>query len=423
MNETRFQLIWKYLYFGFSNLLSQNGKLIEIVHPGFQNFDAGPDFLRAKIKIDGNLLKGDVELHPNGNDWYAHKHHLDKNYNNVILHVVLEKSTKPILTENQKILTELIIQPKIPKEIQNKLEQLENEKNSIACRTFLPEIPQSFLNISFQSHLVKRFEQKMQSFIEIHAENNSDLEQSVWIFLAKTFGLTKNTEQFQETANILSFKLLKKYAENPKSQEALIYGVSGLLENKQADDYHQNLQEEWQFLKAKHNSLKEIPQKLQFFRMRPTNFPSIRLAQLLELFRTYDSLTAWLSDFDADKFFKHEFKLPEYWKQHYNFGKTSKNQNSLGKQFKTNILINFVIPIRIYFSQHDIISSTIEEILEDLTLLKPEKNQIITKFEEIGLKPKNAQESQAMIELFKNYCKPRNCLKCSIGQKILRKTD
>ena len=423
MNEDLLQYAWQHKSYQ-PELLSSEGQSIEVIHPGIKNTDGGPDFFNAKIKIDGTLWAGNVEIHLNDNDWYKHNHHLDSAYDNVILHVVNQTSTDTLNSKNRKI---PVCKLHMSKEFVQRYQKLNSNKQWVACEHTITAVNHFELNQWLDRLLIERLEDKSKLINSLLESNKNNWDQVFFILLARSFGFGLNGLPFELMARQTDLKILLKHADNLFQLEALLFGQSGFLNPlKETDDYAIELQKEYHFLKTKYN-LKHIDRHLwKFLRLRPVNFPTIRIAQLANLIHVtkgqFDNLLKLdkssnpLSDLTID--------TSNYWLSHYQLGISSKKESkkTLGKQSLSRIIYNTIIPyLFIYAVKHNQEDQK-EKIIDYLYHQPTERNNIIDKWAEIGVISENEAQAQALIHLKNIYCNNRKCLNCHIGHQVLCKT-
>lgn len=417
MTERLLQYIWQFQYFNKSNLQTTEGQALQVIQAGTYNTNQGPDFLNANIRIGNTTWAGSVELHLHTSEWREHKHSSDKNYSNVILHVVWKddidlKLPFPTL-ELQNLVSKLLL---------NKYEQLMNGKTFIACENQLTEI-EPLLLISWKERLmIERLQHKAIYIKQLLEFNKSNWEETFWWMLARNFGLTINSDAFENIAKTIPTTILAKHKQQLIQLEALLMGQGGLLDEAFSEDYPILLQKEYRFLQKKYG-LKKVHSRLYFLRMRPANFPTIRLAQLASLIGQSQHLFSGIIeaiDFrEVEKLFS--VTANDYWHYHYNFELPGTyKEKRLGKQMINNILINTVVPMLYSYGYFHNNEKYKTKALLWMESISAEKNNVTQKFNSIGLENKTAFDSQALIQLKYEYCDQKRCLQCVIGNKILK---
>ncbi len=423
MNEKFLYYIWQFKRWETSSLLlTQKGETVEVISPGYRNQDAGPDFLEAKIKINDILWIGNVEIHVNTSDWFLHGHDNNPAYQNLILHVVYNHNLNevpndiPILELNQKI----------PKTLLLNYDSLQPVYQFIPCENFFQNIDDFTLKSYLESLVIQKFQTKTDELTIRLDQLNGDLEALAYEQTAYAFGLKINAHSFQVLTKALPYSILKKHIQNTTELEALLYGQGCFLQNlsnENKEEYPLELTKIYNFLQHKYQ-LTPIHQHLfKFFRLRPSNFPTIRLSQFANLLSNQKNLFHLLTSSQNSKSIFQilsQIKASSYWDNHFTFLKES-NKNytkKLTHSFIESLFINAIIPLKLVYNVKLGKDNSIE-ILKWLQLLSPEKNTIIQSFEELGVHIENAWESQALLELKKTFCDEKNCLNCRIGNKIL----
>ncbi len=421
MKENFLVYIWKLKLFLVNELATTEGEKIVIKSVGVENLNSGPDFFNAKIKIGNQLWAGNVEIHVNSSDWYIHNHEQDKRYDTVILHVVWEHDVTVFRSNNQPVVT-LELKKYVSKSVLTNYTKLfKGRKNWINCEQLFSSTDSFVMNHWLERLYFERLEQKMiviEQLLKVYA---NDWESVLFILVAKNFGLTVNAEAFMNFAKSLDFSVIRKQSANILSLEALFFGQSGLLSKNYESDYFKTLQGEYRYLKIKFNlqSIKE--NQIQFFRLRPTNFPTIRLSQLAMLYHKHQNLVSKIVAARCleDYYALFQIAATSYWKNHYTFDKISKKSDKrLTKAFIDLLLINVIFPFQFLYYRKSGISKNLA-IMNYMKQLNPEKNAIISKFSALGFRSSNAFESQALLQLKKEYCSKLNCLHCEIGKTLL----
>lgn len=420
MNEEFLYFIWLHILYDKNNLQTIDNKKVEVVYSGIRNIDSGPDFINAKILIDGQLWLGAIEIHVNASDWNKHNHHIDKIYNSVILHVVYNYDSDVFNTNRIKIPTLLL---KFDNDYLERYKRLINTKTDIACSSFLPNIS-SFSLKSWQIRLLtSRMERKVDEIIKVLENSENSYEETYYKILAKNFGFKVNSLPFQMLAESLPYKAIAKHKDSLLQIEALLYGQAGFLADSDVnDDYFVSLKREYDYLSKKFE-IKSIDKHLwKFMRMRPLNFPTLRIAQFAAvLFKNVNQFSYILEHLELKKIQDiYNVEVSEYWQNHYNFGKISTiGSKKLGKDTINNIIINSVCTTVFAYAHQKNDYKLKEQIFDLMENIPHEENNIVNKWKELGIVTKNSFESQSLIELYNEYCQKNNCLKCAIGGKII----
>ncbi len=420
MTEYILQFLWQYKILDQQTTLPSTGEKVEIISPGLKNNDAGPDFFNAKIKIGQTLWAGNVEIHLKSSLWYQHKHHLDPAYDNVILHVVLEDDQ---ITKNTKEQAVPTLSVSIPEHIKENYSLLQNEKRWLKCGYAIHKLD-SFLIAQYLDTLsIERLEYKTNTIIALLYSNQNNWEQTCYTLLARNFGFHINAEPFQILAQRIPLFILLHYINNIKDVEALLFGTAGFLDELlNEDDYYQSLNFQYRHLQHKHN-LKPLDKHLwKFAKTRPTNFPTVRIAQFAGLYFQHQQLFSKIIEAielpDLQQLFITEISV--YWKKHYRFNTPAKARNKhIGAEAINGILINSVIPLLFTYGKLKGNSGFCERALLFLDEIKAEHNSKITQWEMFGISAGNARETQALIHLRNHYCDMNKCLQCKIGHKVL----
>ena len=418
MTERLLQYIWQYQYFNNSNLQTHDGQPLQVLQPGMLNSNQGPDFLNAKIRIDATTWAGSVEVHVHASEWNEHGHSNDPNYNNVILHVVWNNDMAPILP-----FPALELNQRVSKILLQQYDSLMQDRQFIPCESHISKID-SFTILAWKERLmVERLQQKIAFIDKLLQQNSFHWEETFWWMLAKNFGSTINGTAFEKMAQSIPLKIISKHKQQIQQLEALLLGQAGLLEKEFTESYPKMLQKEYRFLKKKYG-LRPIHEPVHFLRMRPANFPGIRLAQLAMLIQQSTHLFSSMKDAPdcghAEQLL--QVTANDYWHYHYIFDEaTAYKKKTLGKQMTGNIMINTVIPMIYAYGHFNKIDTFKEKALAWMPNLETENNSITRNFEKLGVENKNAFDSQALVQLKNEYCNQVLCLKCAIGNKILGK--
>ena len=424
MNENLLHFLWKLKLFSVKNLKSTNGEIIHIISNGIHNLNTGPDFLNAKIEIENQVWAGNVEIHINSSDWYKHNHETDKNYDAVILHVVWEHDVEIFRKNNAKIVT-LELKNYISKEVLNNYNQLfSKNKKWINCENEMQFIDSFIFENWLERLYFERLEQKSSIIQEILTTNNNNWEATLFILLAKSFGLKVNGDAFLNFANSFDFSIVRKVANNVEQLEALFLGQAGLLSNKKESIYFERLKKEYKYLKVKFNLTPILGGQVQFFRLRPNNFPTLRLSQLAYLYNKYQNLFSKIIEIDSLELFYSLFEVSTlpFWETHFTFEKESKKSTKkLTKSFIDLVLINTIIPLKFVYLK-SLGKSDYSSLFTVLEQIKPEKNSIISRYNDLKIKSSNAFKTQALLQLKSEYCSKQLCLQCAIGKTILNKS-
>lgn len=424
MTEDLLHFMWNYRSFRYSGLRTSNNETIEIVDPGMENPNAGPDFFNAKIKIADTIWAGNIEIHLKSSDWYAHGHHNNSSYNNVILHVVVEND-QPTINQAGKEIPTLVVQ--YPVGLENNLNKLLASKSWIACSDQISQLGHFEISTILQRLMVERLESKTQVITDEVELCNGDWEEAFYRSLTRCFGLTVNSFPAELLAKSLPLRILSKHRDSIFQLEALIFGQSGMLAMQlTTDDYYISLCKEYEFLRQKYG-LSPIDGNLwKFLRMRPIGFPSMRLAQLASLLNKSTQLFSKLIELESFKQLVELFDVrpSEFWNTHYTFAKTSKeSQKTLGKQFVEVVMLNSLVPFMFAYGQSRFNSSLTDKALNFMEEMPAEINSVVCGFKSLGVKVSSAADSQAVVQLKTTRCDTKKCMFCEVGTKLLAKSN
>ena len=416
MTERLLQFIWQFQYFNKGELKTTSGEDLQIIFPGTYNTNQGPDFNDAKIKIGNTTWAGNIELHLLSSDWNKHKHQLDKNYNNVVLHVVWEDDFPDY---NIPVLN---LKTRIAKILLQRYEELMNTKGFIPCEKNISTVKPIVLQSWKERLLAERLTRKSLPVKTFREQNNHHWEETFWWLLARNFGIKINADAFEAMARSIPLNILAKHKNQIHQLEALLMGQANLLNENFSEDYPIMLQREYDFYKKKYK-LKEHTYSAFFLRMRPGNFPTIRLAQLSMLIHQSEHLFSKIKETESVKDVKKwlDVTANDYWHYHYRFDEPSSfRKKNLGAAMVDNILINTVCTVLFAYGHFNNEQKYKDKAVQWLEEISAESNSIIKGFQEVGLPNKNAHDSQALIELKNEYCNKRRCLDCAIGNALLK---
>lgn len=422
MTEEFLHYIWKFRLFDRNRLTTEDGEALEIVETGQHNRDAGPDFFNARIKIGNTLWAGNVEIHCVSSDWKKHRHGNDPAYDNTILHVVFRNDTN-ILRSDKSSIPVLVLENRIPEGFQKQYARLAGSPDKIPCASRLPEVD-PFISRNWLGRVaVERFEQKYKKAAALLSTSSNNLEQVFYQLLARSFGHRVNSVPFEQLARALPYKLIAKHKDKLQQLEALLFGQAGFLEGNMPDEYGRSLQKEYRYLEKKHALRPFDKSTWKFLRMRPAAFPTLRLSQFAAFLYKAGPL-ADLADVKNNAQMTALFKVHAhpYWKDHTAFGQPcTMREVNLGTDHIQVILIN-TVPLFLYIkAKMQDNPAMVRRAVGLLESVQAEKNAITREFSAFNLKPENAWESQALIQLKEAYCNRKRCLDCSIGMQILNR--
>ena len=421
MQEDFLHYVWKHKKFDSPSLQTTSGDYISLVNVGQHNHNSGPDFFNAQMSIADQFWAGNVEVHIKSSDWYVHNHETDSAYDNVILHVVYEHDTEIFRKDNTAIPT-LELRNYISRELLENYQNLfSNHIKWINCEKDFASVDDFILSNWLENLYFERLERKSQSIEAMLIHSKNDWEAVLFRLLAKNFGLKVNGESFLSMANSIDFSIVRKTQSKPELLEALFFGQAGILEEPIENSYHQSLTKDYQFLKQKFGLSNSHVMPLQFFRLRPPNFPTIRLSQLAMLYHKEQNLFSKIIDATTiDELYKLlKVSTSAFWKDHYTFGKVSKPINkNLTQSFIDLLLINSILPLKFSYSKHHGQQND-EVILSIIQSIDSEKNTIVNAFNSLKNVSKCALQSQALIQLKTEYCSKNRCLQCAVGNAII----
>jgi len=429
-NESFLSFVWQFHSFDTLLLRTTSNDEIIIKHPGHINYNSGPDFLQAKIRIGRIEWVGAVEIHLKSSDWNRHKHKNNPEYNQVVLHVVWEHDVE-VNRFDGSVLPCFELKSRVSPQLINRYTCLVyNEDRTLPCRSQIQDVERIIISTMIDSAFVERLQRKINFVLDVLKETGNNWEETSYRILMRNFGFNINKDNMFLLSKFLPYSLVSKHQNNRFQVEALLFGMAGFLA-KPNDDYHLKLQQEYMFLKHKYNLEMNFFERYQwkFLRLRPQNFPTVRLAQLAGLLaNTKNIFTYILQHAYSSKIFNEiRVSTSEYWHKRYDFGHYYRGNriNSFGKESVKNIYINTIAPILAAYGTY--ISNKIyySRAINLLQKISPEDNKVIKNWINVGIVPEHAFDSQGLIEITNCYCSKKRCLNCAIGTKILsnQKTD
>ena len=418
--EQLLQYVWKYKLYPQNEIVTSDGKRVEVIDPGTWNNHSGPDFFNAKLRIGGVTWAGNIEIHNSSSEWYWHGHHLDPAYNSVILHLAA-RVNKEIQNQEGKKIPQAFFS--VPEKIKASASYLLNSDHPLPCKDFIPEMNRCLIRSRLDDLGFERLHRKC-SEINTHLERfNHSWDEVFYVILSRNFGFGINSRPFELLALSLPFNYILRHNDNIVAVEALLFGQAGLLENDvDNDSYRQLLQREYQFLGNKYG-LKGLEGYLfRKMRVRPYSFPHIRIAQLASLLQQNGRIFSTILETEEPKELKKLFRCrpSAYWQTHYSFGKESaRSPKLIGSASLDILLINTVAPILFAYGKATGREELCDRAVELLFTIKAEQNHIVRMYTNAGINPQNAFDSQALIQLKKEYCDQKKCLYCGIGYALL----
>lgn len=418
LREAWLHWIWERKALPPGKLLLRGGDTLEIIEGGSYNRDAGPDFSEAMLRINGTLWAGHVEMHVYEDEWYEHKHHLDPAYDNVILHVVWQYGKEAIRRSDGSPVPCLELEPLVSARTRERIQILQGSLDWLACSGVIRQIPPAQHRAMMEQALAGRLAERSAQIRGLVKELGGDWEQAFFIRLARNMGFRVNAGAFEQLARSLHPNLLSRHRHNLFQLEALLFGQSGLLGPGKADGYQQQLAAEYRFLRHKYKLQPMKGSVWKFMRMRPLNFPTLRLAQFAALWQSQPDLFATLMQADKpDQALSIlQAEASAYWHRHYRFGEEAPPQGkSLGRDAASNILINTVAPFMFAYGMYRQDKSQMDQALGMLAGIPAENNRIIRDWMQAGVQPMHAGDSQALIWQREHLCMERWCMDCPAG--------
>ena len=424
---------WKHKLYPLKELTTSDGQRVEIVDPGLHNRNAGPDFFNAKIRIGSTMWVGNVEIHDKSSDWYQHGHDKDSRYDNVVLHVAAELDTE-VMKSNGEYVPQL--QLSVPDDVLTHYDELQKTDEYPPCYKVIPHLSALIIHSWMAALQTERLEQKTEAIRKRAELCNGSWEDAYFVTLARNYGFGINGEVFEQWAYNIPLNAVAHHRDDLFQIEAIFMGQAGLLELDSIPEYYQKdalndgyfakLRNEYQYLAHKF-SMKPIDFKLwRFLRLRPQNFPHIRISQLANLYYQQKAGLSQLIECETLDELKNVLKsqVTPYWETHYTFGSTSpKNEKHLSYGSINLLMINTAIPMLFAYGRHTTKEVLCDKAFDFLEQLKAENNYIIRMWQQVGLPVKTAGDSQALIQLKKEYCDKKECLRCRFGYEYLRRKE
>lgn len=421
MTEDLLHHIWKFRLFDHKELVTQSGEPVEVLSPGIHNTDSGPDFFNARMRVASTDWAGNVEIHVNASDWNRHRHQEDKAYDNIILHVVYNPD-EVIYRSDGSVIPTLSLKERVPLQVIHKYEELRSRGSTIPCGEQAGRVSPVVRESWISRLIVERLERKSLAITNHLKQNRNDWSETFYRQLARNFGFKINSAPFELLAASLPAIVLAKHKSSLLQLEALLFGQAGMLEEHFEDSYPRQLQNEYAFLRSKHK-LTPIPMHLwKMMRLRPSNFPAVRISQLAGLVYRSSHLFSKVIEAESARQLQELFDVAasEYWDTHYTFGKASaKKKKRLGSSSVENIIINTIVPFMFVYGKHINDERYVDKALKLLEDTKGESNSAIAAWRRIGMPVDNALQTQALLQLRSEYCTRKRCLECSIGNKLL----
>ena len=424
---------WKHKLFPLKDLTTNDGQFVEIIDPGLHNRNAGPDFFNAKVRIGTTMWVGNVEIHDKSSDWYLHGHDKDSRYDNVVLHVAAELDTE-VMKSNGEYVPQL--QLSVPEEVKQHYDELQRTDEYPPCYKVIPDLSSLIIHSWMAALQTERLEQKTEAIRKRAERCNGSWEDAYFVTLARNYGFGINGDVFEQWAYNIPLNAVAHHRDDLFQIEAIFMGQAGLLELEAIPEYYQRealndgyfakLRNEYQYMAHKF-SMKPIDFKLwRFLRLRPQNFPHIRISQLANLYYQQKAGLSQLMECETLDELKQVLKsqVTPYWETHYAFGSTStKSEKHLSYGSINLLMINTAIPMLFAYGRHTTKEVLCDRAFDFLEQLKAENNHIIRMWQQVGLPVKSAGDSQALIQLKKEYCDKKDCLRCRFGYEYLRRKE
>lgn len=420
--ERLLHYVWKYKLYTATPLITTEGRPVQVIDPGMQNTDAGPDFFNAKIKIDGTLWVGSVEIHDKSSDWLLHHHDTDKAYDCVILHIIGFHDFQPVRTNGNPIPQMLLT---VPENILRSIDWLLYREEALPCLDHITGIAPLHIACWMEALLSERLERKTHDIFLLLDAYQTDWNEVFYITLTRNFGFGVNNDAFERLAKSLPLRCIQKQRSSHSQIEAMLFGQAGMLEEENDDHYYRLLQREYDFLRHKFSLSPMEDFVFKNLRTRPVNFPYLKVAQLAALWVRYDTLFSAILEARSTGEIKKYFRIPPsgYWETHYHFRYASpRKEKTIGENALNILLINTVVPMLFAYGLHNKRPEYCERATRLLESIPPEKNTIVTTFYNAGITVRHAGDSQALIQLKREYCEKKKCLYCRIGFRMLKTT-
>ena len=419
--EQLLHYVWKHKIFPLKELKTTTGQQVEVIDTGLANTDAGPGFFNAKLKLDGVLWIGNIEIHERSSDWFKHGHHADAGYNSVILHIASEIDMEISRSNGERIPQ---IQLICPEAVRTNYKELLETDSYPPCYRIIPSLPPFTAHSWMTALQMERFEQKATLLNERLKRCQGNWEDAFFITLARNFGFGLNGDAFETWAHQLPFRAVDKHRNDLFQIEAIFFGQAGILEDSDGDGYYLRLKKEYTYLQHKFGLIPMDASLWRFLRLRPANFPHIRIAQLACLYHRAYGLLSRIMETETLQGVRDILKggTSEYWLTHYTFGGSSPSRpKTLSNTSLDLLIINTVVTFLYAYGLHKgnrVLCARAGSFLEEL---KAENNYITRMWEQCGMKASNAADSQALIQLKKEYCDKKKCLYCRIGYEYLKR--
>jgi hypothetical protein len=424
IDESFVSFIWQHCYFNTPSLKTTRNEIILIKHPGHANIHAGPDFIESKIKIGDVDWVGSVEIHVKSSHWNSHDHSSNPDYNKVILHVVWKHDIE-VWRNDGSLIPTLEVHNKVSHELLDKYNNLIYGESRFPCHPHLVHVKNISVLSMIEKSMILRMENKTLDIFRIFNDTGKNWEETAYRILSRNFGFKVNQENMYLLSKFIPYSIISRHRKNILQSEALLFGMAGFLADP-CDSYSEKLKSEYMYLMHKYSLSNSFLKRYhwRFLRLRPQNFPTIRMAQLAVVLGNLDKIFSTIIEFDSVKKTIELLKIKQsaYWLEHYDFGRKYKKQISgLGVSSIRNILTNTFVPILTAYAKHINNDHYLFKAIKILEAIPAENNHILNNWMKRGIKPFNSFESQGLIELSNSYCCKKKCLICTIGTDILLK--
>ena len=427
MREDFLHYVWQHQYFDKADLRTAEGEEIQVLRPGHRNADAGPDFLNARLRLGEVEWNGAVEIHLRASDWARHHHQTDPKYDQVILHVV-GRHDADVARTNGSPIPALALQARIGPELLARYQALVDAPAAapLPCAPLLAQVPEITRTMMTERALLERVEHKADAVLALHQTLGQDWEATAYHALMAAFGFQKNSEPLARLAKALPLAVLRRHRHDRRQLEALLFGQAGfLVDNEETveDQYIQDLRQEHEFLRHKYGlgPAALAVHEWNYLRLRPANFPTVRLGQLAGLLHArpalFDALLTAGSVRALTEFF--QAPAPDYWRRHFRPGRPGRAP-ALGQSSVELLITNVVVPLRVAYARHLGQPALVESSVALLSELPAEHNQYTDAYAALGFVHRSAADSQGLLALHKNYCAPRRCLHCALGSRLVQ---
>jgi hypothetical protein len=398
--EDLLQYIWKFRLFNIP-LLDSQANCIEVIDTGQPNTDSGPDFFNARIKTGPLIWAGNVEIHLKASDWYRHGHHLDPAYDNVILHAVIEDDRRVLNSKGREIQTVKML---FSQDFWSQSKDLLTKSKKSVNRESLASITGDWYHIWLERLYMERLEERIAAVKISLAETNNDWEEVMYRALGRAMGQKTNAEPFEMLTRTISIEEINRYCPDLQSKEAILLGQAGMLNGTAGDDYFMALRRTYDIHRR---SLELQPMESylwKYLRLRPMNFPDIRIAQFAGMLDKYPLLFHRLTNVPdpADFIMKMKLSTSRYWMSHFRLNKPGRwGERIVGKERLCGLLVNAVVPVLCVYFREEGKTVDLFNISHIPARLPVENNRVIRIWKSLGISVKDGFSSQALLQLTK----------------------